>query len=125
MNACGRFIAGMISSLIVLFFISVIFLNLPVDSNLIMVFLFVSIIIGVLFAIKSRVHSGHSLTVLGIVVLIVSSVIIAGAIDFPVNGVMKGKIWDLPSNIFTYMLFIMALGFIMFLSGLWITWKRK
>src|SRR3990167_5007750 len=122
MNAGGRFISGMISSLIILFFISVIFLNLPVDSNLIMVFLFVSIIIGVLFAIKSRIHSGHSLTVFGIVILLVSSVIVAGAIDFPVNGEMKSKVWELPSNIFTYMILAMALGVVMFLSGLWVTW---
>ena len=125
MNVGSRFIAGLVGSLIVLFFISIIFLNLPIDSNLVMVFLFVSVVIGILFAIKSRVHSGHSLTVLGIVVLIVSSVIVAGAIDFPVNGVMKNKIWNLSPDIFTYMLLIMGLGFIMFLSGLWITWKRK
>ena len=125
MNVGGRFIAGLVGSLAVLFFISVVFLNLPIDSNLVMVFLFVSVVLGILSAIKSRVHSGHSLTVLGIVVLIVSSVIVAGAIDFPVNGVMKNKIWDLSPDIFTYMLLIMGLGFIMFLSGLWITWKRK
>src|SRR3990167_2599034 len=125
MNTGGRFIAGMVSSLIVLFFISIIFLNLPVDSNLVMVFLFVSVIIGILFVIKSRIHSGHSLLVFGIVILLVSSVIVAGAIDFPVNGVMKSKSWDLPSNIFTYMLLIMALGFVLFLSGLWVTVKRR
>ena len=125
MNTGGRFIAGLVGSLVVLFFISVVFLNLPIDSNLVMVFLFVSVVIGILFAIKSRVHSGHSLTVFGIVILIVSSVIVAGAIDFPVNGTMKNKIWDLSPDIFTYMLLIMGLGFIMFLSGLWITWKRK
>lgn len=125
MNTGGRFIAGLVGSLVVLFFISIIFLNLPIDSNLVMVFLFVSVVIGILFAVKSRVHSGHSLTVFGIVILIVSSVIVAGAIDFPVNGTMKNKIWDLSPDIFTYMLLIMGLGFIMFLSGLWITWKRK
>jgi hypothetical protein len=115
----------MIASLIILFFISIGFLNLPVDSNLVMVFLFVSLVIGVLFAIKSRIHSGHSLTVLGVVILLVSSVIVAGAIDFPVNGDMKSKVWDLSPDIFTYMLLIMALGFVMFLSGLWVTWKKR
>ena len=125
MNTGARFITGMIISLVILFFISIGFLNLPVDSNLVMVFLFVSLIIGILFAIKSRIHSGHSLTVFGIVILLVSSVIVAGAIDFPVNGEMKSKAWELPSNIFTYMLLIMALGFVMFLSGLWVTWKKR
>ena|SRR3990167_5911789 len=125
MNTGSRFITGMVSSLVVLFFISIMFLNLPVDSNLVMVFLFVSIVIGILFVIKSRIHSGHSLLVFGIVVLLVSSVIVAGAIDFPVNGVMKNKSWDLPSNIFTYMLLIMALGIIMFLAGIWVTVKRR
>ena len=125
MNTGSRFVAGVVSSLIVLFFISIVFLNLPVDSNLVMVFLFVSVIIGILFAVKSRIHSGHSLLVFGIVILLVSSVIVAGAIDFPVNGEMKSKVWDLPSNIFTYMLLIMALGFVMFLSGIWVTVKRR
>jgi len=125
MNTISRFVAGIVSSLVVLFFISIVFLNLPVDSNLIMVFLFVSVLIGILFVLKSRIHSGHSLLTFGIVILLVSSVIVAGAIDFPVNGVMKSKSWDLPSEIFTYMLLIMALGFVLFLSGLWITWKKK
>ena len=125
MNVGSRFIVGMVSSLIVLFFISIGFLNLPVDSNLIMVFLFVSVLIGILFVLKSRIHSGHSLMTFGIVILLVSSVIVAGAIDFPVNGIMKGKAWDLPSEIFTYMLLIMALGFVMFLSGIWVTVKKR
>lgn len=125
MNAGGRFIAGMVSSLIVLFFISIGFLNLPVDSTLIIVFLFVSLLIGILFVLKSRIHSGHSLMTFGVVVLLVSSVIIAGAIEFPVNGEMKGKLWEIPSTIFTYMLLIMALGFVMFLSGIWVTVKKR
>ena len=125
MNVGSRFIVGMVSSLIVLFFISIGFLNLPVDSNLIMVFLFVSILIGILFVLRSRIHSGHSLMTFGVVILLVSSVIVAGAIDFPVNGEMKSKSWELPSTIFTYMLLIMALGFVMFLSGIWVTVKKR
>ena len=51
MNTGARFLSGMIVSLVVLFFISIGFLNLPVDSNLVMVFLFVSIVIGILFLV--------------------------------------------------------------------------
>ena len=125
MNSGGRFIAGFIGTIILLIFVSMFYFNLPIDSTLITVFLFSSLIVGILLALKSRgVHAGHSVTGLGIIILIVSGTIVAGAIDLTVNGEVRSKLWEVPQSLFTQLVILIGVGLLLFVVGLFISWKK-
>ena len=125
MNSGGRFIAGFIGTMILLIFVSMFYFNLPIDSTLIMVFLFSSVIVGILFALKSRgVHAGHLVTGLGIIILIVSGTIVSGAIDLTVNGEVRQKLWEIPQSLFTQLVVLIGVGLLMVFAGLFISWKK-
>ena len=125
MNSGGRFIAGFIGTMILLIFVSMSYFNLPIDSTLIMVFLFSSVIVGILLALKSRgVHAGHSVTGLGIIILIVSGTIVSGAIDLTVNGETRSKLWEIPQSLFTQLVVLIGVGLLLLVVGLFISWKK-
>lgn len=90
-----------------------------------MSFLVISGLVGILSALKSRVHSGHSVLVFGIVILSASFVIVSGGIDLTIGGEIKQKLWDIPSYLFTQLLIVMGIGFLLLFVGLHITWKRR
>ena len=125
MNSGGRFIAGFIGTMILLIFVSMFYFNLPMDSTLITVFLFSSLIVGVLLALKSKgVHAGHSVTGLGLIILIVSGTIVAGAIDLTVSGEVRSKLWEIPQSLFTQLVILIGVGLLLLVSGLFISWKK-
>ena len=125
MNSGGRFIIGFIGTMILLIFVSMFYFNLPIDSTLIMVFLFSSVIVGILLALKSRgVHAGHSVTGLGIIILIVSGTIVSGAIDLTVNGETRPKLWEIPQSLFTQLVILIGVGLLLLVVGLFISWKK-
>ena len=125
MNSGGRFLAGFIGTMIILIFVSMFYFSLPMDSTLITVFLFSSLVVGILLALKSRgVHAGHSVSGLGIIILIVSGTIVSGAIDITVGGEVRQKLWEIPQSLFTQLVVLIGVGLLLLVVGLFISWKK-
>ena len=124
MNSAVRFIVGSVITLAILIFVSIMYFGISIEPVLITSFLFVSGLVGLLFALGKRVHSGHSVLVLGIVILSVSFVVVSGSIDLTIGGETKPKLWDIPPYLFTQLLVMMGVGFIAMFLGLHITWKK-
>ena len=125
MNSAVRFIVGSVITLAILIFVSVMYFGISIEPVLITSFLFVSGLVGLLFALGKRVHSGHSVLVLGIVILSVSFIVVSGSIDLTIGGETKTKLWNIPPYLFTQLLVMMGVGFIAMFLGLHITWKKR
>lgn len=125
MNSLVRFVVGSVITLAILIFVSLMYFGISIEPVLITSFLLVSGLVGLLFALGKRAHSGHSVLVLGIVILAVSFVIVSGSIDLTVGGETKSKLWNIPSYLFTQLLIMMGIGFIAIFLGLHITWKKR
>ena len=125
MNSAVRFIVGSVITLAILIFVSVMYFGISIEPVFITSFLFVSGLVGLLFALGKRVHSGHSVLVLGIVILSVSFIVVSGSIDLTIGGETKTKLWNIPPYLFTQLLVMMGVGFIAMFLGLHITWKKR